>query len=187
MTICEVSATPSLAVAAPGGRAPSAEEQARFTEGLRLLQAGNARGAEQAFKAGYALGHDPAFLVQIGEAEERAGAPRDAAESYAQYLRQSPQASDRQDIEGRIQRLTAGGAPARSPGSAATEAPGPLPSGAPAVSGPAAGGRGPFWAGRGGCGGPHPRWPSRRPGAVPPRPRRRPGRRPPPPRPRACR
>jgi hypothetical protein len=138
MAICEVAATPSLAVAAPGGRAPSVEEQARFTEGLRLLQAGDARGAERAFKAGYALAHDPAFLVQIGEAEERAGAPRDAADSYAQYLRQSPQASDRQDIEGRIQRLTAGGAPAMAPGSVATEAPGPLPSGAPAVSGPAA-------------------------------------------------
>jgi hypothetical protein len=137
IALCAVAGTPRLAIAAPGDRAPSAEEQARFAEGVRLLQAGDARGAERAFKAGYALAHDPAFLVRIGEAEERAGAPREASASYAQYLRQSPEASDRQDIERRIQKLAPPGAPAAPSGPTDAETPGPLPGAAPSVSPPA--------------------------------------------------
>lgn len=137
IALCAGAGTPRLAVAAPGDRAPSAEEQARFAEGVRLLQAGDARGAERAFKAGYAFAHDPAFLVRIGEAEERAGAPREAAESYAQYLRQSPEASDRQDIERRIQQLAPPGAPAAPTGPPDAETPGPLPGAPPPVSSPA--------------------------------------------------
>jgi hypothetical protein len=86
-------------------RAPSPEEQKAFVEGLRLYEAGDARGAERAWKAGYAAGHDPAFLVRIGEAQEKAGAPKQAAESYEQYLRESPDAADRTEIEARIRRL----------------------------------------------------------------------------------
>src|SRR3954447_24461157 len=95
LAMATVAGTPRPAAAAPGDRPPAAEEQARFAEGGRLLPAGDARGAERAFKAGYAVAHDPAFLVRMAEAEERAGAPGEAAESYARYLRQSPEASDR--------------------------------------------------------------------------------------------
>lgn len=128
---------PRPLAAAPADRPPSAEEQARFAEGVRLLQAGDARGAERAFKAGYAVTHDPAFLVRMGEAEERAGAPGEAAESYARYLRQSPEASDRHDIERRIQKLVPAGAQPASPGPTdAAEVPRSLPSGAAAGSTP---------------------------------------------------
>lgn len=94
-----------LTLAAAAGRAPSPEEQKAFAEGLRLYEAGDARGAERVWKAGYAAGGDAAFLVRIGEAEEKAGAPKEALQSYERYLRESPDAADRADIEGRVRRL----------------------------------------------------------------------------------
>jgi hypothetical protein len=86
-------------------RAPTLEEQKAFSEGLRLYEAGDACGAERAWRAGYAAAHDPAFLVRIGEAEEKADAPAEAVRSYQQYLRESPDATDRAEVEGRIRRL----------------------------------------------------------------------------------
>jgi len=111
--------------ASPDGRTPTVEEQKLFAEGLRLYQAGDGRGAERAFKAGFALGHDPAFLVRLGEAQELAGAPREAAESYARYLRETPDASDRADIEARLGRLTPPAPPAAAP-TTTPEVPGEL-------------------------------------------------------------
>jgi len=100
-----------LGFAAPAARAPSADEQRLFDEGLRAFQSGDARAAEKAWKAGYAVAHDPAFLVRIGEAQEKAGAPGEALDSYRRYLREASDAADRADIEQRIARL-GGGAPA---------------------------------------------------------------------------
>jgi hypothetical protein len=96
-----------LTMATPSQQPPSPEEQKAFAEGLRLFEAGDARGAERAWKAGYAVSHDPAFLIRIGEAEEKAGTPAEAARTYEQYLRESPDAADRPDIEARVQRLAA--------------------------------------------------------------------------------
>jgi hypothetical protein len=104
-------------------RAPSAEEARLYDEGMKAFAAGDARGAEKSWRAGYAVGHDPAFLVHIGEAEEKAGAPAEAVESYRRYLREAPDASDRADIEARLARLApAAPAPPPAPG-----APGPAP------------------------------------------------------------
>ena len=129
-------------------RPPTAEEQRSFAEGMRLLQTGDAVGAARAFQAGYDAGHDPAFLVRLGEAQEKAGAPAAAAESYQRYLRESPGAADRDDIAARVQRLLPGtpvagnatsenGKPAAAPAAAgnssiAPQAATPVASGAPA-------------------------------------------------------
>ncbi len=95
-----------LTLAAAAGRAPSPDEQKAFADGLRLYEAGDARGAESAWKAGYAAGRDPAFLIRMGEAQEKAGAPKEALQSYERYLRESPDAADRADIDARVRRLT---------------------------------------------------------------------------------
>lgn len=116
-----------MTLAAPASRAPSADEQRLYDEGLRAFQAGDARAAERAWKAGYAIGRDPAFLVHIGEAEEKAGAPAEAADSYRRYLREAPDAADRADIEQRLSRL-APVAPAPAPSTP------PPPPGAPAAN-----------------------------------------------------
>jgi hypothetical protein len=96
--------------------APTPEEQRLYEEGARALQAGDAQAAEAAWQQGYALGHDPAFLVPTGEAQEKAGATTRALESYRRYLREAPDASDRADIERRIARLApSAGSPASPP------------------------------------------------------------------------
>jgi hypothetical protein len=124
----------ALLLASPAG-APSADEQRLYDDGLRALQAGDARAAEKAWKAGYAIARDPAFLVHIGEAQEKAGAPAEAADSYRRYLREAPDAADRADIEQRIARLSPGAHPPAAP--APQETPGefggtpPTPSLAP--------------------------------------------------------
>lgn len=110
-----------LGLAASPTRAPSAEEQRLYDDGVRAFQAGDARAAEKAWKAGYAVAHDPAFLVHIGEAQEKAGAPAEAADSYRRYLREAPDAVDRADIEQRLARLAP---PAAGP---ATPVPGTPP------------------------------------------------------------
>jgi len=114
-----------LAFAAPAARAPSADEQRLYDEGLRAFQGGDARAAEKAWKAGYAIARDPAFLVHIGEAQEKAGAPAEAADSYRRYLREAPDAADRADIEQRIARLAPGAPPpAAAPVPSPAETPG---------------------------------------------------------------
>ncbi|HEY2728905.1 MAG TPA: hypothetical protein VGK52_03130 [Polyangia bacterium] len=102
----------SLAASTRG--APSAEEQRLYAEGLTAFGAGDARAAERAWQQGYGITQDPAFLVRIGEAEEKAGAPGQAVETYRRYLREAPDASDRRDIEQRVARLAPVAAPARA-------------------------------------------------------------------------
>jgi hypothetical protein len=129
-----LTALTNAAAARPADRAPSPEEQKIFEEGMRLMQAGDAGGAARAFKAGYDAGHDPAFLVRLGEANEKAGAAPAAVDSYRQYLRESPDAADRDDIEARLQRLAPAPVVAK-PTSQTAEAPLALPQpGAPAAN-----------------------------------------------------
>jgi hypothetical protein len=96
--------------------APSAEEQRLYDVGARALEAGDPRAAETAWQQAYALGHDPAFLIHIGEAQEKSGAGATAVETYRRYLREVPDASDRPDIEHRIARLAPAGEGPRSGG-----------------------------------------------------------------------
>jgi hypothetical protein len=123
----------ALALASPA-RAPSADEARLYDEGARAFQAGDARAAEKAWKAGYAVAHDSAFLVHIGEAQEKAGAPAEAADSYRRYLREAPDAADRADIEQRLARLAPAAAPPEATPAAPAETPGEFGGPAPAPS-----------------------------------------------------
>jgi hypothetical protein len=125
-----------LGLAGSPQAAPSAEEQRLFAEGLRAYDSGDARAAERAWKAGYAVAHDPAFLVRIGEAEEKAGAPAEAAESYRRYLREAPDAADRADIEQRVAGLAPAAPPAPAAGPDQQETPGELGGAAPPAPAP---------------------------------------------------
>ena len=61
-----------VALAASSRGAPTAEEQRLFADGLAAWSAGDARAAERAWSQGYGIAHDPAFLVRMGEAQEKA-------------------------------------------------------------------------------------------------------------------
>jgi hypothetical protein len=125
-----------LALGGPPQRTLTADEVRLFDEGTHALAAGDARAAEKAWRAGYEIAHDPAFLVHLGEAEEKAGETSEAIDSYRRYLREAPDASDRPDIEQRLARLApAAPAPAPAP---KIETPGEF-GGAPAASTPAPG------------------------------------------------
>jgi len=108
----------STLLLAAAGKPPSADEQRLFDEGMKAMQAGDAAAADKAWRAGYAIAKDPAFLVHMGEAEEKAGQPAEAGESYRRYLRAVPDASDRAEIEQRLTRLGPAGAPAVAPADA---------------------------------------------------------------------
>jgi hypothetical protein len=129
--------------AAAPGKSPSAEEQRLFDQGMRAFQANDPREAAKAWRAGYDVGKDPAFLVRIGEAEEKAGVPSEAADSYRRYLRAAPNAADRAEIEQRLTRLEAAGAGHAPPPAAAepAEVPGAFGDGGnpPTGGSPAAG------------------------------------------------
>jgi hypothetical protein len=105
----------STLLLAAAGKPPSAEEQRLFDEGAKAMQGGDAAAADKAWRAGYAIAKDPAFLVHMGEAEEKAGQPAEAGESYRRYLRAVPDASDRAEIEQRLTRLGPAGAPPAAP------------------------------------------------------------------------
>ena len=128
-----------IALLALGGspqRTPTPDEARLYDEGTHALAAGDARAAEKAWRAGYEIAHDPAFLVHLGEAEEKAGETAEAIDSYRRYLREAPDASDRADIEQRLVRLApAAPAPAPAP---KVETPGEF-GGTPPVSTPAPG------------------------------------------------
>ena len=137
------------ALVALGGspqRTPTPDELRLFDEGTHALAAGDAHAAEKAWRAGYEIAHDPAFLVHLGEAEEKAGETAQAVDSYRRYLREVPDASDRADIEQRLARLApAAPTPAPAPkvetpgefgGTPPTSTPGP--SAAPPAAAPAA-------------------------------------------------
>jgi len=130
-----------LSLAGAPQRAPSPEEAQLYDQGAAALAAGDAKGAEKAWQAGYAIARDPAFLEHIGEAREKAGDPKGAVDSYQRYLREAPQAADRAEIEQRLARLGAPVAAAPAPVAAAPAAEPAEPvgelGGAPSTTAPA--------------------------------------------------
>ena len=75
VTRCPPSRCSSCSRPPPRG-APSAEEQRLYAEGLTACERGRrARRRARLVRRATGIAHDPAFLVRIGEAEEKAGAP----------------------------------------------------------------------------------------------------------------
>ena len=121
-------------------RTPTPDELRLFDEGTHALAAGDPRAAEKAWRAGYEIAHDPAFLVHLGEAEEKAGQTGEAVDTYRRYLREAPDASDRADIEQRLARLAPAAPPpaaapkVETPGEFGGTPPAPVPSAPPAAA-----------------------------------------------------
>ena len=83
------------ALAAPPTRAPSTDEQRLYDEGSARAAGGRRarrrEGVEERLRGRPATRRSS---INIGEAQEKAGAPAEAADSYRRYLREVPDAAD---------------------------------------------------------------------------------------------
>jgi tetratricopeptide (TPR) repeat protein len=78
-----------------------------YTEAQALFDAGNFPQAEASFRAAYQAVPNPVVLKAIATAQERQGNISGAIETLQQYLRESPNAPDRAEVEHHIQELAA--------------------------------------------------------------------------------
>jgi hypothetical protein len=76
-----------------------------FTQGTTLFTVGEFDKAIEAWQEGYKAKPDPGFLYNIGQAYRLKGDPAKAIFFYRGYLRNSPKAANRADIEAKIAAL----------------------------------------------------------------------------------
>lgn len=102
-------APPSSALAQPRERTPPTDTRALalFQESARAYREGRFQAAVELLLEARRLKAEPVLLYDLGRAYEALGKPREAAEAYAQYIEEEPQAADRKAIEGRISTLRA--------------------------------------------------------------------------------
>ena len=91
--------------ASANAQSTDARNRARqlYGEAQALFDAGNYSQAEASFRAAYAAVPNPVVLKAIASAQERQGNIAGAISSLEEYLRLSPTASDRAEIEVRLQ------------------------------------------------------------------------------------
>lgn len=87
-----------------GGEDPAAAK-AHFAAGLRHFNLAEYEQALGEFKEGYRSKPDPVFLYNIGQCHRRLGHTEDAITFYRSYLREAPDAKNRDEVERRIGEL----------------------------------------------------------------------------------
>jgi tetratricopeptide (TPR) repeat protein len=98
-------AAPPSAPAATPATTLDAEVEHHATLGHRHLERGEAQQAVAEFRRAYELRADPRFLFDIAEAYERLGQDEQARFFYDRYLGASPDATDREDVEERLEAI----------------------------------------------------------------------------------
>jgi tetratricopeptide (TPR) repeat protein len=91
-----------------GGRALADDAKVarqHFEDGSRLYDLGKFRDAAREYEEAYKYKPDPALLFNIGQAYRGAGATSDALTAYKSYLRRMPEAPNRVEVAGHIERL----------------------------------------------------------------------------------
>lgn len=83
------------------------EAKAAFIEGKRQYNIGHWRTALEAFQKAYTLSGDPALLFNIAQAHRQAGDLGEALTAYRSFLRERPDAPNRELVEARIADLEA--------------------------------------------------------------------------------
>lgn len=76
-----------------------------FEDGSRLYDLGKFRDAAHQYEEAYKYKPDPALLFNIGQAYRAAGDAAEAVTAYKSYLRHVPEASNRQEVEGHVEKL----------------------------------------------------------------------------------
>jgi tetratricopeptide (TPR) repeat protein len=96
-------ATPVEAAPAKGGR--EAEARTHFARGRELYGKGDLPGAIVEMQRAYDLAPSPVLLFNMGKVHEQLGNPEEAAAFYERYVKESPDASDREVVEAKVRRL----------------------------------------------------------------------------------
>jgi tetratricopeptide (TPR) repeat protein len=93
--------------AAQAGREDAAAKKAKsyFDEGQKHYQIGEYQKALDAFKAGYLAKPNASFLYNLGQCYRQMKQPEDAIREYKAYLRESPNAPNRADVEGFLKEM----------------------------------------------------------------------------------
>jgi tetratricopeptide (TPR) repeat protein len=90
----------SIAQAKPVREDPlSRDARSAYEEGITEYNLGHFAEALVAFERGYRVKHDPAFLFNIGQCQRQLHKSREAAQSYRAFLRESPTAPNRAEVE----------------------------------------------------------------------------------------
>jgi tetratricopeptide (TPR) repeat protein len=76
-----------------------------YDKGVTLYDLGQYHEAAKEYEEAYKFKSDPALLFNIGQAYRNANEPADALRAYRAYLRRSPDARNRADVEGYIARM----------------------------------------------------------------------------------
>jgi tetratricopeptide (TPR) repeat protein len=123
-------APPTTPPPAPASGSPAAKQEAKalYDQGLRYYNITEYDNAIIAFKKGYELSSEPAFLYNIGQAYRLKGDCVQATRFYRNYLREAGRGPQRADAEKWLKRCETDEAkhPAASPAPAAA-APAPSP------------------------------------------------------------
>src|SRR5689334_23338309 len=129
-----VSVAAMVALAAPAARAagPTPEDKAKardhYNKGLVHYDLKEYPEALAEFKNAYRYVQDPAFLFNIAQCHRRLGQNAEALDFYRNFLRRSPAAPNRAEVQRRIEEIEreqpSATAPApRAPGASAARAP----------------------------------------------------------------
>ena len=92
--------------AAAQDAAATARARQLYGEAQALFDRGQYPQAEERFRAAYAQVPNPVVLRAIAASQERQGNTSGAVETLNRYLAESPNASDRAEVQGRIQALS---------------------------------------------------------------------------------
>jgi tetratricopeptide (TPR) repeat protein len=103
--------------------AQKAEAKQHFVDGRTHYAAGEFADAADHFVRAYELTHAPELLYNLARCYERLGEKQRAAEQYQMYLRMSPDADDRAEVEQKIAALVEAPAPPAEPGAGEDEPP----------------------------------------------------------------
>ncbi|HEX6836032.1 MAG TPA: tetratricopeptide repeat protein [Polyangia bacterium] len=76
-----------------------------FADGSKLYDLGKFRDAAREYEEAYKAKPDPALLFNIGQAYRAAGDASEAVTAYKSYLRHVPDAPNRVEVEGHIEKL----------------------------------------------------------------------------------
>lgn len=105
--LADATTPPPAADPAPGPHDLNAAARQHYKRGSQLYDLEKYAEAIKEFEQGYEARPEPAFLFNIAQSHRLAGHTADAIRMYRAYLRSSPKAANRVDVEGRIADLEA--------------------------------------------------------------------------------